>query len=506
MKKINKNNETHEIRHEKVKKSISWYLMRILNNRKYAKIAIVSGFAILIISQILTNDTVKDYLGKFIPFLSQSSDDAIPINVKTIIAKETQITPTVNVLGTIDYYEKIDISSKVSGKIEKIYPVEGSKVKKGQIIIEIEKLPLQLERKKNIAALAEAVSSDKLAGEKLLNKRKEVEAKLRQLEKLSATVKEYKAQLIKTRATFEGKAQLYNEEGISAEEYNTMKTNVITVESQYINAQKDLEMAGIGYRDSDIEAMGFAVPTDIKKKFEILVNINSRMEKAEKEMTEARIKSEKASLESTETLLKECTIRSPITSYVALRNKNVGEQVNGGSASSSEAIMVLVDINKVFVKIDMNESDVINIKTGDTLSFTADIYPKKTFNGIITSINPIIDQRTHTAQIKAIFQNSEEIFRPGNFIRSKVVTGEPFQAVLVPSKSVIPIENNTGWVFIAKNGKAFKSNVITGNEDNEEIEVISGISRGDLVIIDKLNQLREGASIELEKTTDAIKK
>jgi len=460
------------------------------------KAVIVIGFLFFIITTVLSWDGIKEL------FSIENSDSNYNTNlnifpVKVIKVNKQKIIPTISVLGTIEEFEKVKITSKISGSIENIYVQEGDRVKKNSKLAQIERLPLELELKKNIAQLNEAKSSLAYAKQKLYDKRKEAEIKINRIVKLRANFKKLKAKLKKMKATFKGKKELYKEEGISKEEYQTVRTELISTESQYIAALKDLQIAKVGYRNSDIKAMGYKVPKDKKKKFQLFVEINSGLEKAEVQKAEARLNSAKIAVQSTRRLLRETTIRSPINGIVALRNKGIGENVGSGNVSSnSEPIMILVDIHKLYATFNVRASELIYIKKGIKIEFTVDVYRNEKFIGIVRCINPVIDGKTHTAKVKALLNNHNEKLKPGMFIRSKIITGGLKHIVLLPTEAIIPKEGNNGWAFVYNKDRIYKIEIKTGNEFENKTEILSGIKDGDLVAIEKLSQLREGVRIK----------
>lgn len=240
-------------------------------NRK--KVITISGLIIIILASIFEFSRNKDFYDNL---FSNGKDKIISINleilpVKAIKVQYSNIRPQTILMGTIEYFEKVNITSKISGRIERIYVHQGDKVWKGQILAKLERLPLELEQKKNRAALEEAKASLNLAKEKLQIAKRDVEKRYIDIEVLYAVVKELEAKRQKIKTTYEGKKKLFEIGGVSKEDFSSAKTSLLAIESQHRAAQKKLEIAKVGFRDIDLKEKKLTIPKDIKKKFKLLV-------------------------------------------------------------------------------------------------------------------------------------------------------------------------------------------------------------------------------------------
>jgi multidrug efflux pump subunit AcrA (membrane-fusion protein) len=92
-----------------------------------------------------------------------NKDDFSLLPVKVMQIQSRKVTPAISVLGTIEYQDKVALTAKTDGRIEKIYARVGDKVHKGMLLVQLERLPLQLELNKKIASLAVARADFNLA-------------------------------------------------------------------------------------------------------------------------------------------------------------------------------------------------------------------------------------------------------------------------------------------------------------------------------------------------------
>ncbi|MEQ9365510.1 MAG: efflux RND transporter periplasmic adaptor subunit [Leptospirales bacterium] len=423
------------------------------------------------------------------------------IHIKVIKLKKSDVVPELSALGTIEYYEKVSISSKTAGRIESISVKAGDRVRKGQTLVQIERLPLELELRKQKAALAAAESQLKLAREEYLRARSSVEGRVKEIEKRETTVRDLQSSLKKTQFTYEGKKTLFAEGGISREEFETVRQELVSAEASYLSAKKDLEISRIGFRPEDLKKRGIPLPNDSAGRVAAYADLNTLTEKASVEVAESRVNAAREDLYSTRRLLDEMTIISPIAGVVAVRNKSVGEEVNGGSADSAEqAILVLIEDDRVYATINVRESDLKNITVGQKISFGVDVYPEEEFAATVQIIKPLIDQQTHTAEVKGVVDNRDHRLRSGMFIRARVATGASEERILVPADALIPRNENKAWVFVVREDKAYRVEVVTGRQFGENIEIVEGLEEGSVIAVEKLSQLYQGATITPDYT------
>ncbi|MBM9576365.1 efflux RND transporter periplasmic adaptor subunit [Leptospira sp. 201903070] len=430
------------------------------------------------------------------------SIDMDSVIVRAISVHPEKINPSIQTLGTIDFLDKVDIVSKTAGNILEILVKEGGKVQKGEILLRIDTLQLELEKRKNLSALQSAISGLRLSEEKYLKAKDAIEIRMLDIEKRKTQLKETRAELSKMKATFSGKQTLYQAGGISKEEIESAQTALIASEAKFRISQKDLEMGLVGFRPEDLTAKGITVPEDPKEKIKAFAHINTLIEKAEVEVAKSQVDSARAALESTEELIRAATIRSPSNGVVAYINKHIGEYVNPGAVNSpDQAIMVLVNISKVYAKFNVRENDMISIHKDMAIEFTADVYPDKKFSGNVGIINPIVDPKTHTMEIKALIKNDERLLTPGMFLRGNIFTGDSRFVILVPTEALAAKENDTAWVFTLNNGVAFRVKVKTGKQYEDKTEILEGLEPGMIVAVEKLTQLKDGMKIRPQLET-----
>lgn len=409
--------------------------------------------------------------------------------------------------GRIDFVEKMEIHSRVAGRIESIYVDEGDLVRRGQPIVQIERLPLELELQQKRANLQSSESEYRLARERYANARRATERRINEIEKARAEERRLASAVRRIRRTYERRRTLYEQEVISDEQYEEVRNNLVSAEADYRQAEKDLENARVGFRDIDIIAADETIPEDEAEKRELLISINTKVEQAEVDVAGARVRAMEAEISSMERMLAETTIRAPADSIVAAKNRSVGEEVSGGggAGAAERAILILVDIAGVYARLPVRESELQYIELGQNVEITVDAFGGASFEGPLTLINPLVDELTHTAEVKALIDNTDLRLRPGMFIRGSIDTGEIEDTIYLPERAVVPAPDGGAIVFIVREGRSFSREIETGRQTERGIPVLTGLEKDEVVIVDNLETLRDGmdVNIRIENENDA---
>lgn len=419
-----------------------------------------------------------------------------PISVSGIKIQSINIAPSLSASGSVEYKDKVDIFPKLTGRLEKLYVQEGQEVKTGDKLFKMESLQYELELMKQEATLESSASQVKLAKEKYIKAKHNIDLKLKEQQKSMTIYEKVKDELEKSRTTFAGKEEIYKAGGLSREEFDTALLELRGKESALNLAQKDLEIHSIGLRDEDILENGYKIPASKDAKITILREINTKIEAAELEVASGIHKAHETQVKSTKILLKEVVSYSPMNGVVAKKYKSEGE-VLSSSNGGNQVVLTVMSVNEIIALFNVSEGESINLQPGMEVDFQADVYKSANFTGKIILISPIVDQKAHTVEVKALVKNPDKKLKPGMFIRAKIITGKPEPMILVPNSAVVQGEEGTASVFLVNNGRCYKTNVKLGNKYDENIQIVEGLKSDDYIVLDKLSQLRDGTPVKM---------
>ncbi|MBC5840098.1 MAG: efflux RND transporter periplasmic adaptor subunit [Flavobacteriaceae bacterium] len=245
--------------------------------------------------------------------------------------------------------------------------------------------------------------------------------------------------------------------------------------------------------------------------------------KASKQSAYFNVQSASASVNEAKDNLGRTIIYAPADGTISMLNVELGERVLGTQQMTGTEILRVANLNNMEVEVDVNENDIVKIKVGDLANVEVDAYLKKQFRGMVTSISNsassalTADQVTNfKVKVRIVKESYEDLlvgkpvtyspFRPGMTATVDIITktkknilAVPISSVVVKSdtassKSVkmIPTEDEKKMmpksdkkfecVFVKVGDKAKIRVVKTGIQDDANIEVISGLQKGDVVI------------------------
>ena len=376
------------------------------------------------------------------------------------------IIETVSGSGKIQPETQVKISSDVSGEITEMMVKEGDVVKKGQLLCRIRQ-----------------------------------DIYISSLERVEASVNSSKANSAQTKARLiQSKAQLTNAESL----YNRNKL----LFDQGALSQQDFEASKAQFATAKAE-----------------------VEAAQQTLAAAdfNIKNTEASLREAQTNLERTSIYSPVDGKVSKLNVEKGERVVGTAQMTGTEIMTIANLNEMEVSVDVNENDIVRIKLNDTANIEVDAYLYRKFKGIVTevansanTVGTSADQVTNfTVKIRILRDSYLSLipkdnpqyspFRPGMSATVDIQTDKVFNVLSVPVQAVTTREDTASfgvkekkknkeevsqtsdnqkqkeekvieYVFLIKNNKAVLTAVTSGIQDNNYIEIKTGIAVKDEVI------------------------
>lgn len=405
------------------------------------------------------------------------------IQVITEKAITRDIIETVSANGKIQPETELKITSDVSGEIVELFIKEGEQVKKGQLLCRI---------RPDIYESA--------------------------FERVNASVNSSKANLKTTIAQL-AQAQ----------------ANLDNAESNYNRNKKLLEQKAISQQEFDV----------IKASYQSAkANVDGLVESIK--AADYNVRSLEASLKEANSNLDKTYIYAPVDGTVSKLNVEKGERVVGVQGLQGTEILRLANLNEMEASVEVNENDIIRIHKNDTTIIEVDAYTGKKFKGIVTEIansanttGISIDQVTNfVVKIRVLRESYSFLtnetnlapFRPGMSASVEIQTMRASNIITVPIPAVttrnadslktvdtesedLVVKNDKAekiknkkeeikeCIFVNDNGKAKMVYVTTGIQDNDYIEIKSGIKVGDEIIagpygaVSKL--LKDGKKIEV---------
>jgi HlyD family secretion protein len=382
------------------------------------------------------------------------------LEVELSKAQKVSIVEKVSASGTIQPVTEVKIAPEVSGEIIELYVEEGDSVAEGKTLVRIRPDTWQSQLQRAEASLSQQRAN---------------------LEQTRASLSRAKAQLIRAEADYDRQKKLWDEKVISESEWQLAVQNFEIAKNDVTSAEQN------------VEASRFV------------------------------IRSTEASLREAQENYRKTTVFAPMSGVVSKLIVKNGERVVGTATMAGTEMLRIADLNKMEVRVNVNENDIVRVHQGDTAIIDVDSYSNqnKTFRGIVTLIaNTAKDKVSADAitefevRILILSSSYQDLvregnrfpFRPGMTASVEIITTRKDNVLAVPLAAVTTRNPEDGKekdpravqttgqqrpakktdqtvIFVNDNGVAKMVEVQTGISDYDNIEILSGL--GDSVEVVK---------------------
>jgi len=193
-----------------------------------------------------------------------------------------------------------------------------------------------------------------------------------------------------------------------------------------------------------------------------------------------------------EARLAKTEIRAPFTGVIGLRSVSIGDYVKEGAD-----IVNLESIDLLKVDFRVPEVYMRQVKAGQPLQVALDAYPGKTFEGRVFAVNPLLDAAGRAVVIRAQVKNADASLRPGMFARVRLITSESADSLVVPEQALVP-QGSEQFVFKVVDGRAVRAKVEVGQRRDGKVEMVSGVTAGEVVVVSGHQRLRDGVPVAVK--------
>ncbi len=392
-------------------------------------------------------------LGGYWVFASLFSVDKTIPPEKLAKVEIGSIAKSVVAIGKVEPLSKVEIKSKASGLIKYLSVNAGDKVKEGQLLVELDKETLDAQLKEARAFLAAA------------------EGKLQEVESAGRTLK---AGLHKAQLEAENK------------DYDFMVTEFARRKelfSQGLIPKSELDSVEQKLKSTELTKKTLAAAVTVKEA-EIEQNKKS-IQTAQAEIMQAQ-----AQLERAEENLKYASIRSPISGVVLSREVEVGDAVSSilQLGSNATLIMTLGDVQEVYVKGRVDETDIGVVKVGQPVRITVDAYKNRAFQGKVFRIAPMGVEKDNVTrfEVRVSILNDIELLKVNMSTNAEIILEEHRDVLLIPESSLIYNEKRETSVEVpdpaSRTGRRQVA-VKIGLGNGSRAEVLEGLKKGEQVVL-----------------------
>ncbi|MBC8393595.1 MAG: efflux RND transporter periplasmic adaptor subunit [Deltaproteobacteria bacterium] len=337
---------------------------------------------------------------------------------------------------------EVNVGARISGRLERLHVNIGDKIVKGQIISEIEKEDL------------EATTTEREADVKLfkvkLNALKEKGP--REIARAEAELSERQASLKYARAELDRLEQLLGKGAIGKQTWDQAIKQFEVTDAQTEVARKNLQLTRTDY-------------------IEGIKQIETELVRAEASLKNATVK------------LSYAVIKAPISGVIASVSTREGETVAAGL--SAPTFVTILDLERLQLNASVDEVDIGRVKVGQEGFFTVDAYPAKEFEGQVNAIYPqaVIQDNVVTYDcVLSIKTPYVGLLRPQMTANVTIIVESRKDVLVLPVKAV-KRRSGKSVVYQKMGNRINTVTVITGWQDESLIEITSGLSAGDVVLL-----------------------
>jgi HlyD family secretion protein len=400
--------------------------------------------------------------------------EASAVEVETVrvtpqTAGESGDSVALEAAGYVVPHHKIEVASKVVGKVAWIGVEKGDPVKQGQVMVRLEndEYVAQVRQEEgNLAAL-------KARLRELQNGSRPEEIAL-----ANANVDEAKANLRNARTNLE-RAKLLAAEGVfSKQELDDAQARYDAQAARVQSLDRAFELMRIGPRQEQIDAL-----------------------KGQVSEAEGRLALARTRLDGTE-------IRAPVTGTILERNVEIGEFVTTsfvGERGAKGYVVSLADLNDLQVELDISQDDFAKLHADQRGEVWTDAFPDRKYAGTIFEISPEADRQKATVQVKV------QVHKPDTYLRPEMNANVAFlaepksegsehaaaaPAITIPSSALR--DGNT--VFVMLGDRAVKRAVKTRQTGSRGVEISEGLIGGEELILAPPPDLKDGDKVRLKSS------
>ncbi|MGA2688474.1 MAG: efflux RND transporter periplasmic adaptor subunit [Candidatus Korobacteraceae bacterium] len=359
--------------------------------------------------------------------------------IKLAKVEKGDLAKSVVATGKITPITKVEIKSKASGIVEKLYVDTGDHVKQGQVLADLDRVEIQAQ-----------VNSSKA-----------------QLLSSQANLKSAEADEIRAKVDAQG-------------------VDIPTLQRAYERAQEMSKDGVVSQATLDDAQRGYIMAVNKRDVARAQLTVN----KAKVSQAEAEVEKDEASLKQFQEQLSYTTITAPIDGVVLSRDVEVGDAVSSILVLGSGAtlVMTLGDTSEVYVKGKVDESDIGKVYLGQPARIRVETFKDKTFTGHVTKISPMGVEKDNvtTFEVRVSINNPGGELKAEMTANAEIILDEHHNVLMIPEGAIMYDKDKKASVDIpvpsAKDGMK-KIAVNIGISNGVKTEVLSGLKEGDQVVL-----------------------
>ena len=413
------------------------------------------------------------------PYKSNGSEDPPKPIFKTSKVLKGDLSVKISATGIVEPNFKVEVKSKASGEVLSFPFEEGDRVKKGTLLLQLDKSDEQRNVAKARTELSSSYAKYKKAETSLLLQKTKYNNDLKtfqsEIETALANLKESEEKLKRQKELFEKKF-------VSQESLDEAATLFKVNQENLVQARTRLQIAKDSIHDIT-------------------------MKENEIELVQSEVKRSEISVDEAEERLEETEIFAPIDGVIIEKFVEEGQIIASGisNVSGGTAIATIADMSRLFIIADIDETDIGSVKIGHAVRITADAFPKKVFKGKVARIAPqgLIENSITIFKAKIEVRGAgKNLLKPMMSGNIDIVTRQAKDTVYL-TRAAIRKDDEGEYVVVLKNDQPEKVRVKTGIRNAIHAQILSGLNPDEEVILGDWEKILKESK---EKKSSSLKK
>jgi multidrug efflux pump subunit AcrA (membrane-fusion protein) len=346
----------------------------------------------------------------------------------------------IELVGTLEGQQEVTTSSEVAARVVAIHADLGDRVKRGQVLVELNPAELQMAVNRQRAALAQVLAQ--------LGLTRETDPMPDPAQ--TSMVRKASADLADAKANFDRTSALVAKNVLSKQLYDASEARYRVAQANYTAA------------------------------LEAVRNL------------EAQVENMRAQLALAEKKVSDCMIRAPFAGTVAKRLVEIGQYVK-----EQTPVMAIVNTNPLKLIANVPERWYPYVAAGAPVELRVEAFTE-TFKGRVARISGAIDPQSRTFAIEAQLDNSKDQLRPGLFATATLFTSKLDSVLRVPANAVISFYG-VQKVYAIENNEIKEVVVKLGDRSGDQIEVTEGLAPGTWIATSELTRIRQGTRVQAKR-------
>ena len=375
--------------------------------------------------------------------------------VETTEVVQKTLTQVTELSGTLEASERTQVAFEVAGRIVKLDREQGEKINQGDVLGKLDDTDYQL----SLQRAATGVNQAKAALEKVQNGARAQEVDQAKLGLQRAQLNYEKA--VEDQKKYE---QLYQSGAVSKDTLDTMALKAELAERELKNAEAGLSMIMEGARPED------------------------------KETTKSVYEQNLIVKEQAETTLQKTVLKSPVSGTIITKFASEGQLINSGTP-----IYEVGNVNQLKVILPVPDREIADWAIGDLVELS--LYDN-TRKGTVAQIYPATNQGTGTIGIEVKVDNQDRKWFVGQVVKA-THEKKGAKGLFVPVSAVVSTGGKQPFVYLVKDQKAHKQPVEIGQLVDNQLQILSGLTEGDIVVSKGADRLFDGDTLQTQAPTSS---